>query len=79
MSWGFNSEKEVDITFALEYKSAFIDMLTHHVRKENQEQFLLDILKATNKNASSTVWGTVWELLKEQFNYQDRDLRDLLK
>lgn len=64
------TEEEVNRSFGLEYKSAFKDMVVMHVREENQKQFLESVFKATNRNASSTVWGAVLDVAEELFGVE---------
>ena len=61
------TDEDVERSFALEYKAAFKDMLTMHVRPERQKDFLESVFKATNQNASSTVWGAVLDVAEELF------------
>ena len=65
--------------FKAEYKEAFEDMVLHHVRDGQQEEFLVKMYKNTNAHAGSTVWGVVGELLKEMFDYTDEMLSNILR
>jgi len=67
MSWGNLTEEDLKRGFKAEYKMAFKDMLENHVRPERQKDFLESVFKATNQNASSTVWGAVLDVAEELF------------
>jgi len=71
VSWGGMTDEMVEQSFAMVYKSAFKDMMYNHVREEDREDFLLDMLTLTNEYAGSTVWGAVVDLLQEEFLYTD--------